>query len=295
MFIRLNEALKSSFETLDRADPSFRRLPLIYWDQVVGPVLARKVRPCFIKGSLLFLRADNPTWAQEISYQAGTILERLNALLEDQPISAFRFLASRQLTAPSPDADEEHIDLESIQLSTDEEDRITSMVREITEPQQRERVAAILRQAARRKIWEAARGRIVCRACAGPLSTDSALPAPAADTLCPWCRERQEGEQREGLRTILRQTPWLDDGEIAAMTGLPVAEVARERKLFRIALEELIRTELINRPDRGEMPDNRREIMEAYVMLTLGRHREDITTADYRLALGSDLASWLND
>ena len=50
------------------------------WPDIVGPAVARNAEPTSLKKGILRVRATSPTWAQELTYLAGEIKGRANAL-----------------------------------------------------------------------------------------------------------------------------------------------------------------------------------------------------------------------
>lgn len=50
------------------------------WAEVVGPMLAEKVRPDSVDHGVIWVSADSGAWAQEVVMQREVLLERLNAL-----------------------------------------------------------------------------------------------------------------------------------------------------------------------------------------------------------------------
>lgn len=47
------------------------------WDEVVGPVIARHVRPLSLDKNVLTLKADSSVWRQQISFMKDQIIAKI--------------------------------------------------------------------------------------------------------------------------------------------------------------------------------------------------------------------------
>ncbi|MDJ0876840.1 MAG: DUF721 domain-containing protein [Desulfobacterales bacterium] len=48
------------------------------WDRAVGPAIARNARPAAFKQRLLIVHVSSSVWLQELHFQKGTLIERVN-------------------------------------------------------------------------------------------------------------------------------------------------------------------------------------------------------------------------
>jgi len=53
------------------------------WEEVVGPEVARQVRPQLIRGRELIVSVDHPAWATELELAGSAVLSRLAEKLGD--------------------------------------------------------------------------------------------------------------------------------------------------------------------------------------------------------------------
>ena len=53
------------------------------WEEVVGPEIARQVRPQMIRGRELVVSVDHPAWATELEMAGSAVLDRLAEELGD--------------------------------------------------------------------------------------------------------------------------------------------------------------------------------------------------------------------
>lgn len=60
------------------------------WSEIVGPAVAQNAEPTSLKKGILRVRATSPTWAQELTYLAGEIRDRANALAATEVVREVR-------------------------------------------------------------------------------------------------------------------------------------------------------------------------------------------------------------
>lgn len=68
------------------------------WEEIVGPLLARKACPARLKGGVLTVCAVSSAWAQELSLSRSTVLERIDAVLAPGTVREIRVVVG-----PVPD------------------------------------------------------------------------------------------------------------------------------------------------------------------------------------------------
>lgn len=67
---------------LDKRLQQYRAL--LIWDEVVGPQIAERARPSKLRGSVLEVCVDQPTWMQQLQLMKPQILKKLNAQLGEE-------------------------------------------------------------------------------------------------------------------------------------------------------------------------------------------------------------------
>lgn len=55
------------------------------WDEIVGPALARHVRPLTLADGVLAVAVDQPAWATQVRALGATILERVGEVAGEVP------------------------------------------------------------------------------------------------------------------------------------------------------------------------------------------------------------------
>src|SRR5439155_9510809 len=61
--------------------PSSASLAAVFnhWEEAVGPAVAAHCRPATLVNGVLLVEVDDPAWATELRYLAGTLVERFGA------------------------------------------------------------------------------------------------------------------------------------------------------------------------------------------------------------------------
>jgi predicted nucleic acid-binding Zn ribbon protein len=60
------------------------------WDEMVGPEIARHVRPRVLKDGVLGVRTDSAAWASELRYLAPQLMKQINAFVGRAVVSDLR-------------------------------------------------------------------------------------------------------------------------------------------------------------------------------------------------------------
>lgn len=55
-----------------------------HWETIVGDRIASHAKPAGFRGNALIVQVDSSAWAQELSFQKGTILSRIKRFVPDQ-------------------------------------------------------------------------------------------------------------------------------------------------------------------------------------------------------------------
>lgn len=61
------------------------------WDETVGPVVAPKARPQWIRKGRLRVKVTEPIWLQELGFAEKNIRDRLNEKLDGEPVQKIEF------------------------------------------------------------------------------------------------------------------------------------------------------------------------------------------------------------
>jgi hypothetical protein len=117
-----DDGLKRVHEVLDALGPRLgigrsQETGLVWsrWPDIVGPVIVNHAEPTSLREGVLRVRADSPTWANELVYVAPEIQRRANDLTGSNTVTAvkiwtkpgpLRRLAGRASQAPGPPSGE---------------------------------------------------------------------------------------------------------------------------------------------------------------------------------------------
>jgi len=88
----LGEVLKEFIETY-RLEGKLNEIKIVHsWEKVVGSMIARYTKDVYIRKGKLFVKVDSPALKKELTYNASTIIERLNAEVGGKIIEEIIFL-----------------------------------------------------------------------------------------------------------------------------------------------------------------------------------------------------------
>jgi len=119
------------------------------WSEAVGEVFGRESCPSMLAGGVLQVSVSNSNWLHEMRFMKTQILERLQAMLPDTPISDIRF---RVGPVPRP---QEPVDMEPLpELSPGEQEHISSQAACIRDEELRGAFEAAMRAHLRNKKSE---------------------------------------------------------------------------------------------------------------------------------------------
>ena len=62
-----------------------------FWDEVVGEDVAKRAQPHIIRGTVLWVKASDPIWMQQLHLQKSILLEKINQRLRGEELSDIRF------------------------------------------------------------------------------------------------------------------------------------------------------------------------------------------------------------
>ena len=88
----IGEVLKELIDTY-HLEGKLNEMKVVHsWEKVVGSLIARYTKDVYIKKGKLFVKVDSPALKNELTYNASTILERLNAEAGSKVIEEIIFL-----------------------------------------------------------------------------------------------------------------------------------------------------------------------------------------------------------
>jgi hypothetical protein len=71
------------------------------WEEAVGPQIARRARPAYVRNKRLTIVVDSPAWAQQLSLLRSELLRKFELLLGEGVIDDI-YLTSGKLESPPP-------------------------------------------------------------------------------------------------------------------------------------------------------------------------------------------------
>lgn len=80
--MKADELLASALKGLGLDEKIARYRFVTHWREIVGPEIASRTRPECLRNGALVVRVTSSAWAQELSFQKGTILKRLAKFLD---------------------------------------------------------------------------------------------------------------------------------------------------------------------------------------------------------------------
>lgn len=110
---------------------------LAHWSDIVGKQIAQVARPLRLDADTLWVAVKSHTWAQELNFQKGTILQRLNERAGEERFKAIRFVVRSSLPAGVPSKEHEDTDARrtpSPTLSEKELAEIESRLASVSDP-----------------------------------------------------------------------------------------------------------------------------------------------------------------
>lgn len=116
--------------------------PLFYWEEAVGPRLARIARPLRVHKNTLYVEVTSPVQARELELLKEKIIKRLNELLGEERVKELRFRASGVIQEQKPKPTRPR--LEEIALSAEERQEIAAAVSGVADERLREALFRLL-------------------------------------------------------------------------------------------------------------------------------------------------------
>lgn len=87
----VGEILEKTLKALPVTE-SFRVYPIWKnWESLVGPAVAGKTSPDFVRGKTLFVSVENSVWLHQLNFEKGALLAKILSLHPDEEITDIRF------------------------------------------------------------------------------------------------------------------------------------------------------------------------------------------------------------
>ncbi|MCS7300349.1 MAG: DUF721 domain-containing protein [Fimbriimonadales bacterium] len=181
-------ALRSLLQKLG-IDRQFRTYDaLAHWSDLVGKQIAAVARPLRVDGETLWIAVKSHAWAQELNFQKGTILQRLNERVGETRFSELRFVVRANLpqsVSVSGDADAAVAsasrgrtvggDADATMLTETELAQIEASLARVSDPKLRDALRRAQVATLRYQKWLAQQGWRRCVVCSCYHSDDSAV------------------------------------------------------------------------------------------------------------------------
>lgn len=184
---------------------------MVHWESIVGRDIASQAYPTRVRNQILFVAVTSPVWAHHLSMMKEQILEKIRQFTGQKQVSIkdIRFHAGK-LPALQEFQDHENsgqdLDirqkLRRIQLDRGNLSQIQDMLTGIRDQELRSRVERILLKEWKWKKIKQQESYHPCRQC-GAL-------CPPDTSYCMVCMIDQKQKNRDKIREILAQLPWME-------------------------------------------------------------------------------------
>ncbi len=139
------------------------------WRALVGAAIAQVARPLRIEGDTLWVAVKSQAWAQELNFQKGVILQRLNERIGRERFHNLRFTVRTQLpmepALPSAELETPQRKPEDIELTREEQEAIEAQFAQVGDARLRSALIRARLAAKRYEKWCAEQGWRPCRGC----------------------------------------------------------------------------------------------------------------------------------
>lgn len=170
----LGEALETFLRDTGLLETSREQLCALLWGEVAGQWYARFSAVTRVADGIVYVRCDSAPRANQLQLDAPEIMRRLNERLgcnfvrEIRPSSAGS-ASVEPVSARRPElqAAPTEAELEAIELTPGECERMRAQVEDLADAGVRERVEAVLVTQAKARRWQADHGYTECEGCGG--------------------------------------------------------------------------------------------------------------------------------
>ncbi|MFN4034283.1 MAG: DUF721 domain-containing protein, partial [Fimbriimonadales bacterium] len=174
--IQAGDALRRLMQQLG-LDRQFRTYDaLAHWSDIVGKPVAQVARPMRLDADTLWVAVKSHAWAQELNFQKGTILKRLNERAGEERFKEIRFVVRTSLPPALEQASASAQPPASLPNLSDAETRhIEAMTSGIADPVLRDALARAQTATLRYQKFLAQQGWRRCPVCECYHSDDSTI------------------------------------------------------------------------------------------------------------------------
>lgn len=153
------------------------RMALYVWQEAAGSKLSSCTRAAAVKEGILFVQVQNSSWAQHLTFFKGTLLKKINRLLQGNVIKEIRFQVG---VVDGEDKNLPSAPREEIGLDEGERKKIREMFADFKgEDIMREKLMLLMEKEILSRKRKAAEGWIICPEC-------GAYAPP--EEKCPLCK-----------------------------------------------------------------------------------------------------------
>ncbi len=222
-------------DAIRRLGPSFERdyithTTLSHWPDIMGEMVARRVRAVAVRDKKLFLYAPDAVWKNEMRMSAPEIVQRVNNYAGGRMVTEIAFARTMHPALQTPDDAAAETPaayrraLAQTGLSDAEIARGASLAARIEDSDLRTHIERAYLTTRKARHLKEARGLTPCPVC-GRLTSG----------VCMDCRRSEERSVRREVRAILRREPWATLADItrripaadALMVGSERADLIR--------------------------------------------------------------------
>ena len=86
MAVLIGRAVQKLLQKFAIEKPVRQHEVFFQWEEIVGEAIARHTKPEEIKFDKLYIRVDSPVWRNELVFQKGQILDKINQRLKNAQI-----------------------------------------------------------------------------------------------------------------------------------------------------------------------------------------------------------------
>ena len=201
-------AMGSRMEKLYR-----RHFVLWHWRDIVGDAIAANVRPMGIEHERLWLYTADSSWRNEIQMMQTEIMQKVNNYGGERLVTEMRFGRRWEKPAFLEEIRKRNNNkitfkrtLLKINLSKEEMEGLKKECLSVEDGKLRKKFYRLLLIRQKLTKWKIEQGWHAC--------VDCGVLCPKDSPRCGPCRRRHEEGIREGVRSLLRDLPWLRYGDI---------------------------------------------------------------------------------
>ncbi len=186
---RIGPVLDRALAALGLETRARAQLAVVLWPEVAGARAAGHAQAVAARGGTLFVVADSPVWAQELTFLKPKLLEAYARRLGPGVVTDLRFRTGSSRAPPAgPGADEAagtpgRRALDEVAVPGRARRVLSGATGQVRDPGLRRRIRRVLETAYRLAAWRARQGWPPCPECG--------LPMPPEGPACPACRWRR--------------------------------------------------------------------------------------------------------